>query len=523
MFVTGLLEDWMRKLEEGRRCRREQDLFNSPQRYQAFLESQKEIWTPPELFEKCCPRFLAGGNQRQLSQYMDNGDRQGNVEEFQSIRLKDGTYTCKGGCHKAHPTITLFFDAEQNQTIAILSHRLDPFLQYLQHRVNEGTAVCKTPYYYELKGFVRENWNHAREHHNLFGRHLVKVATGALNESDNVQRAILEQQHRQRLQRQHAGGQSFSFDQLEEVLNICSLYRLSDDLDVLSIEAMRQTSRMFRKVAIPMAQQRLKDTELVVTPMVDGFYVAGYSVFRRSNPARRTVTEREQGRQVEYAVVRPSISCRPPKRKRSLQHKLPPQESEQLVVRFIPYTNKQQGASPAAGMDSKSSVGEFSWGCEELSFANLEREWGDIGVTEYTGQKVIVHWRRNIADIVDDARLPVVQNRAGTDVPIFDLRISSATQEAKKKVFSTSGFSLTLDLTKMTTTQVDDVTVLFEGSAKILECAASFDFLVKSYARCFEPALRSRYEQIQKTRPLLRHERSMLQRVETIATTRQQL
>ena len=41
----------------------------------------------------------------------------------------------------------------------------------------------------------------------------------------------------------------------------------------------------------------------------------------------------------------------------------------------------------------------FSWACEELSFANLEREWGDSAVQEYIGHKVLVRWKRENVDI----------------------------------------------------------------------------------------------------------------------------
>lgn len=508
MFVAGLLEDWMRRLEEGRQRRRELEFRNSPQRYQAFLESQKETWTPPELFDKCCPNFLAGGERE---------------EEFHTIRRKDGSYSCRGGCHKAHPTITLFFDANKSQTIAILSHRLDPFLQYLQHRVDEGTAVCKTPYYYELKGFVRENVNHAKEHHNLFGGHLVKVALGAVSESDWMQQRVLETKHRESRQHRHSTSRPNQVDAeylLEKVLNICRMHRLGDDLDVLSIHAMQHTSRAFQRVAVPMAQQRLNDVELVVTPMVDGFFVAGYSVFRRSDTTRQTVMERDQGRMVEYAVASPPIVCRVPKKKKrhpSSNRENSGQVTAEYTGRFVPCSAKEVGNVNNASTDG---LGAFGWGCQELSFANLEREWGDIGATEYVGQRAMIFWRRNTADMVDTSIGTYTANHAVDDPhmwPIFDLRISNAAQKPGLVTFSAPGFSVLLDLTKTTTTQVNDVTVSFEGSATVVSCTAGFDFLVKAYARSLQPLLRSRQEQLLKTRPLLTHEQDLLRRVKTLS------
>jgi hypothetical protein len=431
MFVTGLLEDWMRKLDQGRRQRRrELEFRNNPKQYQQFISEQRDIWTPNDLFEKCCPLFLAGGDLNH------------------EARLKDATYSCHGGCHKAHPTITLFYDADKSQTVAILSHRLDPFLKYLQSRLDEGTARCKTPYYYELNGFIRENFHSARQHQYLFGQHLVKVAMGALRESDQMQSRLLEENHRQQSHSRH------SFEQLEKVLHICRMHRLSDDLDVLSIHCMQQTSQTFRRVATPMAQQRMMDCELVVTPQVDGVFVAGYSVFRRSNTTRLTTMELEQGRMVEYAIVSPSIVCRQP----SEQH-----EQEALVRQYMPCNDRYQGevVVQCENGEGESKIGEFTWGCEELSFATLEREWGDIGITEYTGQKIVVRWRRGMADIVD-VPLDTSDNASRgkhQDLPIFDFRISSVTQKPETKVFFTPGFSLELDVRKMVATQLDDVTV----------------------------------------------------------------
>jgi hypothetical protein len=498
MFVTGLLEDWMRKLEDGRRRRRRQhELRNNPRHYQTFISEQREIWTPNELFGKCCPHFLAGGE-------LNAG---GDLLNEENLRYT--MYACQGGCRKAHPTITLFYDVDKSITVAILSHRLDPFVEYLQNRVDEGTATFKTPYYYELKGFIRENIHYARQQQNLFGRHLVKVAMGALRESDLMQSRLLEEHH---CQQNHARR---SFEELEKVLHICRMHRLSDDLDVLSIQCMQNTSQAFRRVATPMAQQRMKECELVVTPQVDGFFVSGYSVFRRSDATRLTSMEREQGRMVEYAIVSPSIVCRQPSKCL---------EIETLVGQYMPCNDGSLCKPVNENGNEECKSGEFTWGCEELSFATLEREWGDIGVTEYTGQKIVVHWRRGMADVVgaplDSGRNTSKESYA--DLPIFDLRISSLAQKPKTMVFSTSGCSLEVDLRKMATTQLDDVTVFFEGTAKILKCRATFEFLVKSYARFLQPLLRLKYENILNTRPLLKHEIEFQYLVEVVATSQHQ-
>ena len=332
MFVAGLLEDWKRKLEEGRQ-RRNSNGTSRRQDYESFLCHQKSIWTPPELFEKCCPRFLAAGG---LSSPLHNHHHHHHHHHHHPVQRRsckdDGrtSWSCPGGCNKIHPTITLFFDTQKECTVAILSFRLDPFTTYFDGLVKDGVAICKTPFYYELRGYVRENLYKLTKHQKqeqqenattLFGSHLVNVAMGALRESDIAQRTVLEKKHRQKQQQKQQSHnnntstattttsiQSYDHLLLEKVLQICTLHRLGDDLDVMSIHCMKQTSTVFRQIAVPLAQQRMKQTQLKITPLVDGYNLSGYSVFRRRNNinnddnSRRTVIEREHGTMVEYAI-----------------------------------------------------------------------------------------------------------------------------------------------------------------------------------------------------------------------------
>jgi hypothetical protein len=510
MFVTGLLEEWMRKMEEGRQRRRMQDLRNNPYYYQAFLDQQRQIWTPTELFDKCCPQFLAGGNQ-------------------QEIRRKDGTYSCAGGCHMAHPTITLFFDADKSQTAAILSHRLDPFLQYLDARVEEGTAVCKTAFYYELNGFVRSNLSHMRRQSSqgestqpqgrlTFSSHLVKVALDALKESDQAQRTLLEQAHR----KSHHAKHPCNLETLEQVLDICRQHRLGDDLDVLSIQCMQQTSCAFRRVAASMATQRLKNCQLQVTPFVDGCYTSGYSVFRRRHQTggdqqlggrrENIVAHQEHGRTVEYNKLDPILLCHSEQEKVDASHE----------GCYVPSLRSRTNCSPGDDKEKQeenSRLGGFSWSCEELSFANLEREFGDIAVSEYCGQKLQVHWKRGAADTSGTQIINNQHNPYGENAPTFDVKLANHAQKPEIKTCAMPGFSLTLDLQKMEESTVDDVTVLFQGNAKILECRVRFEFLVAAYARSLEPLLQSKRDDILKSRPLLKHEEAFLQRVRRTSTS----
>jgi hypothetical protein len=515
MFVAGLLNDWKRMLEEGRRRH-----HNERQDYEAFVAKQRSIWTPPDLFEKCCPRWLAGGDMNCRSDHQQrrhhhtqfspnrNGRSPGVVysaldDDFyvdsSFVRLKDGNWTCPGGCHKIHPTITLYFECGvgglsskgqhhrikgDHKTVAILSSRLDPFTAYFDSRVADGSAVCKTPFYYELDGFLRENLHQLRQQRH-FGSHLIEVAMGAMGQSDNAQRQHLEDDYRSnRLHRT-----TRTFDRLEEVLEICRLHRLSEDLDVMSIYCMQRTSNTFRKIATPIAEERMRMCQLVVTPLVDGYYVAGYSVFRRSDPDRPTVLEREHGRLVEYALG-PQIVLK---------------QDETDRGKFEPERKNGTGIGTAHGSSEDLSTNDtFSWACEELSFANLEREWGDIGVHEYVGQKVLVQWRRTDVDVVDSGTKSSLP-----ELTIYDLGITFRGHKRQgpfPMAYLSSLFSFQLLVDEMEATQVDDVTVSFRGSATILSCQMDFRFLVAEYARSLEPYMKAKQQQIERTRPLLRRE-----------------
>jgi hypothetical protein len=532
MFVTGLLNDWKRMLEDAGRRRHDNNGSS-----EEFLAHQRSIWTPPELYEKCCPRWLAGGGRSldrdphhaPVAHHRRNpshsrtggisytshpfGDNDSEYLDSGFVRLKNGSWTCPGCCNRLHPTVTLFF--EGGRTVAILTSRLDPFVNYLDGLVADGSAARKTPFYYELDGFLRENLDRLRKKQDLFGSHLVNVAMGAMDRSDNAHRRLLEEEYRTRRLRRTGGRAAPPLASLEEVLEICRLHRLGDDLDVLSIYCMQRTSRTFRKISDPMARDRMERCQLVVSPLVDGYYVSGYSVFRRgatSDPDdRRLSLERENGRLVEYAVA-PQIVL---KRDRTDLVKFAPLDEIDRAGKSKA-DESEDGSLPTNNAGSSS----FSWSCEELSFANLEREWGDIGVHEYVGQKVLVQWRRSEVDVADNTDIEGSKSSSSTaDLTIYDLGIPSRVGGARRlgssfsMGHSSAHFSFQLVVDRMEATQVDEVTVSFQGSARIASCRMNFRYLVAEYARSLEPCLTARHQQIERTRPLLEQELAYLKEV----------
>eukprot|EP00536_Pseudo-nitzschia_multiseries_P000287 jgi/Psemu1/282225/fgenesh1_pg.4_\ len=531
MFVATLLADLWQKLDQNISKNRQDS-----NTYEDFLEDQKNIWTPHELYEKCCPRFLAGGV---------------------SHRYQSGQFVCFGTCRKVHPTITLYFDANKACTVAAPSFRLDPFVKYLDQRVKEGSAVSKSPYYYELEGFLRENLHRMRHQQRLFGGHLVNVAIGALKESDEAQAKLLEEAHVQQLRRRHSHIHSHSLnhrclsshhrfdsepnpdrasmeiessfyqdvEKLEVVLEICRLWGLGDHLDVLSIDCMSRTSRVFRQVAIPMAERRVEECQFIMTPLVDGHFISGYSVFRRANDDRQKVFERENGRLVEYAVCPSVLFCQ----KRKGNQELSPDHSvpgKNMSGRYFPelrsnvsYHRSSRSSSRSKNEMETDSSADFSWACEELSFANLELECMNIGLQEYIGQKLIIQWRRNNVDIPDQRRRPDPSaHDEANDVPIFRLAMGWAPQEVGIVDLSVPHFGLKLHVPRNSASQVDDVTFCYQGNAKVLECKTDFAFLVAAYARSLQPHLIAYQKKIEMDRPLLRHEQEFFEEVQRAAS-----
>lgn len=439
MFVSSLVNDWFRKLDR-RGCRSEE--------LQDLEVRQRAVWTPPEIFEKCCSGWLQSGKK----------DR-----TFHDREKK--CFACTGGCNKFHPAITLFFDSERSLTVAIISHRLDPFVLYLEERVFEGTARRKTMLCYELDGFIRENLSRLKNQER-FGYHLVEVAVGALNESDAAHRKVLE---RDLIQRRPAA----PFERIEECMEICRLHRLGEDLDVLSIYMLGRTCKSLKRVANAMVKTRMEGTRLLVSPLADGCILAGYSVFRRRENMC-TIVQKEHGRFMEYSAC-DTIEC-----------------ASQAPGRF----------APAIG-----SISDFEWNCEELSFQNLERGWGDVGVREYLGQKLVVSWLCGAVDIAHNS-----EKANGESISLASYRLSSSQKRGTKK-FEKRFFTFEVFVSRSGCNEIDDVTVSFSGRCSVVQIKIDFLCLLRAYARTFEPCLKAQYAKIQENRPLLEHEKAYLKEV----------
>ena len=234
-----------------------------------FLSSQRQIWTPNHIFNRCCVRGLADG--------IYSNDDAAYGEDFCD------PYSFRGGCRDGHickydhPTITLSFDEETKKTIATLSHRLDPFVEYFDGLVAAGSAKPQGNMAYELDGYIRHN-NSALRNHNGFGSHLVEVDKASLETSDQAytaeQRAKEEAKEREKKRPRLLGKADQQFELLEEALGIVQEVRLQEDLEVdpMSLYCMRSVCKLFKRIATDIGRSKANSLDISITPLVNGMW-----------------------------------------------------------------------------------------------------------------------------------------------------------------------------------------------------------------------------------------------------------
>jgi hypothetical protein len=372
---------------------------------------------------------------------------------------------------RTNPFVTLFFDGDKKITVAVLSERLDNLSLYFQCRVEEGTAYQRSPLYYEMDGYVRENWTKI-QHQKGFGAHSVSVAVGSLKASDDAQRDELTIERRSRMRK------TVDDEQLEQALDIASLHRLKDDLDVISISCMSQASKALSRVASKLAQQRLCDTTLILRPFVDGISLNGYSNFIRGD-ATDLVSCSESGRAVEYCQRQDILLS----------------SSSGSEDFFTPIPN---------------TISELSWECKELALANLHRWWGDIAIRDYIGQKLILYWK------LDPSHPDYVDNKCSNIVSLAALRLEAEPSKGVR-TWPMAQSSICLDVLESRVTAINDVTMSFAGRLRVSHVRLNFASLVGAAARGKLDSLRKTHERIEESRPLLEHEIEYIFEVERAA------
>jgi hypothetical protein len=234
-----------------------------------FLNSQRQIWTPAHIFNRCCVKWLADGTYS-------------NDDAFYGEDFCD-PHSFRGGCRDGHvcrydhPNITLRFDDETKKSIATLSHRLDPFVEYFDGLVAAGSAKPRGNMAYELDGYIRHNET-ALRNHTGFGSHLVEVDKASLEASDQSytadQRAKEEAEERNRKRPRLLGETDQQFALLEEAMGIVQEVRLQKDLEVdpMSLYCMRSVCKLFKRIATDIGRTKANSLDLSITPLVNGMW-----------------------------------------------------------------------------------------------------------------------------------------------------------------------------------------------------------------------------------------------------------
>lgn len=430
------------------------------------------------------------------------------------------------------PLVILFFDKNKERTIAVLTsaHQGQVVSQYFQCRVAQGSATCLSPLYFELDGYIRENWSQIMRHHTKglgSSQFTITVAVGALDASDKAQSQSLERQHKALTSA--AAQRNLSHDDflglLEDALEICRLHRLGEDLDVFSVYCLGWTgNRICRQVAISLATQRLKQAQLEIMPLVDGGTIGGYSTFIRlqsiqepsngSNNSNSNIHDNmniqfERERPIEYVQL-PSIE-------------LTQASEETCTNKFVPVITED-------GM----SAATISWGCIELATFSLEQWWGESN--EYAGQKLCLRWQPSNVDIAppycqSNKQLLLSQSEEETSLippspppptrkflDLASLQIEGEQPKRLKKWTASRFCSITLRMLKSEISQLDGVELCYRGSLQVVQVQIDFRALVRAYAKSLLPGLMQQHEQIQETRPLLAWEREYFRLVKRAAT-----
>ena len=356
--------------------------------------------------------------------------------------------------------VTLHFDEQAQCSVAVLSKPCPKGVcsVYFTCRVEQGTARRHSPLYYELDGFVREQFHQVQR---AVQPHTVHLAVGALESSDAAQVAYLQAQRRQKRLERHRHS-VIREDQFAQVLEICRLHRLQDDLDVLSLYCLVQTNRTCRQLASCILRYQRQHLDVRVTPYVDGANVSGYSRLTRRNEAN-LVEHKESGRSVLYR------QCR------------------QLSLR----KNTNGSADECDQYQPVDSAQSFSWACEEIALAHLHQWWGDIAERDYIGQKLIIKWHHS--------------NTAEGPVLLDTLRLEAAPLPGTR-VWQSRKTAVTLHVLQSETHMVDNVTLSYAGQARLVSVQVPWMTLVQAAAKLEWPRLSQAYVSLQQVRPLLPHE-----------------
>jgi hypothetical protein len=281
------LSEWM----EGQREKAEEAL-------EAMKETQRRVWTPTEIYDACCPKWIAHGPELGLT-----------TRQIQAGAASTGK-GCNGGCGKEHPRIQLKW--RNGKTLATLSHALDPLVKYMDNLCQRGTAVNEKPLVYAIDCFIQQfldQWKtplpaprpkHGNEaaspttqavvavnvasqnRHDetrstflteipVFGVHLVKVPLtdqeaskrAQWKHSGRVQQRLEDEQRQVKRLRRQSQQQPIDHALFSQTLEVCVQTGLGQYLTIIDIAWMRLTANTtMAHVAARLAKARVQSVKL---------------------------------------------------------------------------------------------------------------------------------------------------------------------------------------------------------------------------------------------------------------------
>lgn len=498
--------------------------------FRRLLEQGRRKWTPTGIMNRCCVKWLMDGS-RQFDQYDDF--------IFDEYNVRAG---CEGQrkCKREHPCVMLGYDTNSRATIATLSHKLDPFLNYFDGLVAEGKAAKLPHSVYSIDGYLRPNLT-ALKSHNGFGNHLISIEKGALDASDKMQMEELEtkesvtkkprtipptfmpdskpaavkagndnstksefsdddvwtEEDFAKIDQAVANEQAAHriADMFDEVMTIVLNERLQNDLenDFVSLYAMRGTCKTMEKMAESIASHKLKTLDLYVTPLVNGmeqygeWKIDGY--------------DSESWDAMWQMWGEPTDVYRYDKRAK---------------VKLAFDENGENGPGYYPTDDVAST---FSWNSGPLSLDAEEEEdqsRSDSADYAYRGQLMRLHWHPTNSDPVKGRERGGMY---GEGKPSLGIRLASffilgnptsAGAVSKTQNDTTIDYEVLECNTSRTEDGTDDEieqSIEYSGKIRIAKIKVDFGVLVREHALKIKRDLGSRYASIQKERPLTQAEK----------------
>jgi hypothetical protein len=413
--------------------------------------------------------------------------------------------------------ITLFFDEITQCCVAVLSQPAHGVCNvYFQCRIEQGTARKHSELYYVLDDFVRPQYTLIRH---ALQPHPVHIAVGALENSDEAQKATLEQKRYEIQQRRHclskyktslqpqAQTQDISKSLLPKVFDVALLYRLVDDLDFVSLYCLGQTSLVFRSIAIRAIRQKRMTLQLEIAPYVDGSKELGYSRLIRTDESN-LVQHMESDQSVIYRKV-PSIQleyyCHPTREidKSSSSSSLLSSSSSRHTYR--PTT------TATIDDDDIANTRMFTWSCQEVALAQIHSWW--VAECEYVGQKLVVQWRNASSSGSNQQQHHHHHQSNNTATFAMDsiitldrIRLEAGPRRGVGTWRGSNGATITLNVVESQTRALDTISLQYSGKAEVKEVHVPFMVLVRAQAKVQWPQLSAQLTKVQQHRPLLTHE-----------------